>query len=150
MAQQSTVLSSSPQRPTETRRQLERRRTTNLGDPARTADWLTRTLGDWLLQRLQRLCWGQLEIVDGTDHDRFGASEPTSPSSHLRVLRPQFYRQVIFGGDLGAAESYLRGQWQTDDLVPLFRLLIRNQATLQRSAAASPGCFNPRRRSSVG
>ena len=99
--------------------------------PARTADWLTRRAKRLLHRRLQRLSWGQLEVVDGADHDHFGRVQDEQPLVELRVLHPQFYRQVIFGGDLGAAESYLSGQWQTDDLVPLFRLLIRNQSTLQ-------------------
>jgi cyclopropane-fatty-acyl-phospholipid synthase len=38
---------------------------------------------------------------------------------------------VVTGGDLGAAESYLEGEWVSDDLTDLFRVLLRNETVLQ-------------------
>ena len=37
-----------------------------------------------------------------------------------------FYRSVFLGGTIGAAESYMRGEWAADDLTDLIRLMIRN------------------------
>lgn len=82
-----------------------------------------------LLQRLQTLECGRLEIVEGQDRHVFG-SGPTPPT-RLRVTDPRFYRQVVTGGSMGAAESFLQGHWSADDLVSVFRLLAQNAATLQ-------------------
>lgn len=51
--------------------------------------------------------------------------ESTS-SVTVRVHRTRFYRDVLLGGSLAAAEAYLRGDWDCDDLTRLFRLMIRN------------------------
>ena len=97
-----------------------------------------------MLQRLQRLSHGQLELVEGTHRHRFGdRHRPASPPRTCACCDPQFYRQVIFGGDLGAAESYLRGHWQTEDLVSLFRLLVRNQDTLQQVSRGAAWLVKP-------
>ena len=47
----------------------------------------------------------------------------------MRVHHPRFYRQALWGGDLGVADSYLAGDWDCDDLTALFRLFVRNAAT---------------------
>lgn len=36
------------------------------------------------------------------------------------------YRRVMTGGTIGAAESYMDGQWATDNLTDLIRVMIRN------------------------
>lgn len=42
------------------------------------------------------------------------------------VNNDAFYRSVFLGGTIGAAESYMRGEWVADDLTDLIRLMIRN------------------------
>lgn len=43
------------------------------------------------------------------------------------VRHPRFYRRVLLGGALGAAEAYLDGDWSTSDLTQVMRLLLRHQ-----------------------
>lgn len=50
----------------------------------------------------------------------------------LRVHRPRFFRQAILGGTLGVAESYLRGDWDCDDLTGLIRIFVRNRNSADR------------------
>jgi cyclopropane-fatty-acyl-phospholipid synthase len=52
---------------------------------------------------------------------------PGHPLVTLEIRDPRFYRAVLFGGHLGAAESYLKGWWATDDLAGLVALLVRHQ-----------------------
>jgi cyclopropane-fatty-acyl-phospholipid synthase len=75
---------------------------------------------------LQRISEGTLDIVDGAGHRRFG----TDSRLHalVRVHDPQFYRQLMLGGSLGASDAYVRGEWDCDDLTSLFRIIVRNQA----------------------
>jgi len=47
--------------------------------------------------------------------------------SHIFVQHPHFFEAAVLGGSVGAAESYMDGEWQTDDLTRLIRLLVRNR-----------------------
>jgi len=52
-------------------------------------------------------------------HDRDDAATIT-------VHNPQFYRRTVFGGALGFAESYLQGEWTTDDLTAVLQFFAGN------------------------
>ena len=80
--------------------------------------------------RLTGLRRGELRLSDSFATSGGGESEE-SPVT-IRVHRPRFYRRLIAGGSTAAADSYLDGDWECDDLTALFRLFIRN-----RDAASS-------------
>ena len=42
------------------------------------------------------------------------------------------YRQLLFGGSIALADSYINGEWDTDDLTGLIRLAARNLAVLNK------------------
>jgi cyclopropane-fatty-acyl-phospholipid synthase len=48
----------------------------------------------------------------------------------LRVRDPEFYRRTALNGSVGAAEAYMDGMWDCDDLVALVRILVRNRDRL--------------------
>ena len=62
---------------------------------------------------------------------RFG-NKCKQQSHHLYVHHPKFYSSVVLGGSLGAAESYIQGEWSTDDLTGLLRFFLENAHTLKR------------------
>ena len=89
----------------------------------------------WLRQRvlagLSGLRQGQLRIVDGQGCVLLGTADGPDPiHATLTIHDPDFYRQVALGGSVGAGESYMDGQWSSDDLVALVRLLVRNRDLL--------------------
>lgn len=43
----------------------------------------------------------------------------------IRVHRPRFYRRLLLGADVGAAEAYLDGDWSTTDLTLTLRVGAR-------------------------
>ncbi len=75
---------------------------------------------------------GQIKLVDGDETLILGVQNP--PTIHysvsIRVNNNAFYSSLIMGGANGAAESYINGDWETDDLVGLVRLLLANRNTL--------------------
>ncbi|MDG2381943.1 MAG: cyclopropane-fatty-acyl-phospholipid synthase [Pirellulaceae bacterium] len=91
--------------------------------------WLTDWSRQLLFQRLGSLGFGQLEIVEGGDRHVFGSD--ANRLARLEVNDSSFYRHVVMGGALGAAESFLQGHWVSDDLVAVFRLLAINSTTFQ-------------------
>jgi len=66
---------------------------------------------------------GSLAVVlpDGTRH-AFGEGR----SVLLDIRDRAFFRRVATRGKLGLGESYTAGEWDTDDLVGLFELLLQN------------------------
>jgi cyclopropane-fatty-acyl-phospholipid synthase len=79
-----------------------------------------------ILERaLARLDSGTLEVrlPDGSQR-RFGAGPPVSMEIHDR----NFFRRVATRGKVGVGESYTAGEWDSDDLVSFFELLLRNAA----------------------
>jgi cyclopropane-fatty-acyl-phospholipid synthase len=83
-----------------------------------------------LLRRLERLERGRLRLVEADGVRSFGTAGD-GPAVELRVTDPRFYAKVAFGGSIGAAESYMAGQWRTDDLTGLLRLILRNRSVLE-------------------
>jgi cyclopropane-fatty-acyl-phospholipid synthase len=48
------------------------------------------------------------------------------------VHAPRFYRRIVFGGALGAAASWIDGDWDCDRLADLLRILIRSREATGR------------------
>lgn len=49
-----------------------------------------------------------------------------STTARLRVLRPAFFTKCVLAGDIGFAESYLDGDWDTPDLASLIAWFVLN------------------------
>jgi len=75
--------------------------------------------------RLAALRHGELRLREGAEDLRFGT--PGGLDAEIRVHDPAFYAELAFGGSVGAAESYMLGQWSSGDLTALMRLLLRNR-----------------------
>jgi len=73
---------------------------------------------------------GRLELA-GTDGEveRFG-DDAAPVTARIGVRDRRFWRMVASGGGLGAAEAYMHGLWDTDDLVGALAVLARNRQVL--------------------
>ena len=83
-----------------------------------------------LLKSLEGLRHGRLELVTASGRRVFGDAHSRLRST-LIVENPRFFSRAVFGGDDGAGDSYADGDWWSDDLVSLVRIVIQNMATLQ-------------------
>lgn len=102
--------------------------TAHLAGPAAT--WPDRQLRQLLLARLKQLQVGRLEFVDAAGRHVFEGERETSRPVQLTVTDPRAYRMIALGGSLGAAEAYLRGYWEADDLLAALRLFVQNASVL--------------------
>jgi cyclopropane-fatty-acyl-phospholipid synthase len=103
----------------------------------------------WVRRRLRTslgaLERGTLVLRDAGDEHAYGRPDPEGGlRCTLAVRDPAFYSSLGLGGTLGVAESFVRGEWEADDLTALIRILIRNGqvlAGLDRGLArlAEPG-----------
>jgi len=101
--------------------------------PGRTPKprFLDRLAQTALVTRLTQLRDGQLTLVHGDTHRRFGQRTARCPIDvTLHVLDSRFYGDVAFGGSIGAGEAYMAGYWRCSDLTALVRLLLANRHVL--------------------
>lgn len=92
-------------------------------------------------QALSKLQFGQLIIVEDFGKQAtttaFGelSHEPNKSSSEvgnhplkvsITIHDKSVYRQLLFGGSIALADSYINGEWDTEDLTGLIRLAARN------------------------
>ena len=100
--------------------------------PKARARLIDRAAAAVLERELAHLESGSLDVTlpDGTRRT-FGSGKPVSLEIHDRAL----FRRLATRGKVGFGESYTAGDWDTDDLVGLFELLLRNS----EAAAARNG-----------
>lgn len=81
------------------------------------------------LQMLQHLSHGSLtlRLPDGSAQ-RFGTGQ--GPLASMRLANWNVFSAALRSGDIGFAESYIAGDWNTPQLTDLLRLLIANRDAL--------------------
>lgn len=94
-----------------------------IGEPAPPSGWLDRLSRRVVLQRLADVTGGEIRLQDPAGTTPLG--QPSGLEASLQVHRPRFFRSALLGGSLAVAESYLRGDWDCDDLTSLFRIFAR-------------------------
>ena len=76
---------------------------------------------------LERWNVGRL-TVHLPDGSTLRAGDPAAePHATMWVHRERFFRELALRGDLGAGESYMAGDWRTDDLARFIELVLLNQ-----------------------
>lgn len=105
---------------------------------------LAQRTGRHLVHRmLARLATGRLTLKeDGRIYHYGRVGRDDSLSARVTVIDPHFYQAAAFGGSIGVAESYMRGDWRCDDLVAVIRIVIRNQQVLQSLDTGWSGLAN--------
>jgi cyclopropane-fatty-acyl-phospholipid synthase len=85
-----------------------------------------------------RLRRGTLDVtlLDGRVM-RFGGAEP-GPSAQMILHSYGFASKLINNGDIGIAEAYLRGEWDTPDLTQFLYLFCVNHELIQSMLANKP------------
>ncbi len=106
----------------------------------------TQTLGDRIeqtrgsslserifVQTLSALRHGHLQVRFPDGYVRsFG--DPASPvRANIHVVREDFYRKVMLYADIGFGEAYVDGDWDTDHLTNLLKLMLLNVEDLPLS-----------------
>lgn len=86
-----------------------------------------------LFKKFKDLKHGRLIITDHSEdsHAKYDFGETgTALNVKLTVHRSSFYSRTLFGGSIGNGESYVDGDWDTQDLTDLVRLFVLNRELL--------------------
>ncbi len=83
-----------------------------------------------VLRGLRGLQEGNLVLTDPIGTVTVGRDTgPGGLSGRVTIVDPRFWRLVAAGGSLGAAEAWINGLWDSDDLTTVLRLFVRNAET---------------------
>jgi cyclopropane-fatty-acyl-phospholipid synthase len=83
-----------------------------------------------VLNMMNHLAYGRLIIRENDRTLAFGPGNGLEAVIH--VHDPAFFTRVIIDGSIGAAESYVDGQWDTDDLTAVIRMIVVNQSLMEQ------------------
>ena len=98
--------------------------------PATGFSALDRLLRNRVLDQLRALRGRAIVLADPLGCIRTGDAEDAAAPLRIDVHGPGFYRALAANGSVGAAESYMDGEWDCADLVGLVQLLVRNRDLL--------------------
>lgn len=101
--------------------------------PATELSLLDRLMRGGVWRQLERLRHLSLILTDTSAGGpgltrRFGAASDGTDDAQMTVAAPGFYRRSALGGSIGFAESYILGEWTTDNLAAVLRVFCRNMA----------------------
>jgi len=82
--------------------------------------------------------WGRLTLVlpDGGRHQLAGRTD--GHAAVMTVRDPRFAARVLKSGDIGFAEGYMAGEWDTPDLAILLETLVNNYDHIRRLFDGNP------------
>jgi len=83
-----------------------------------------------LMKMLSRIEFGKLILQEGDKQWCFG--EGKRPCAHVTIRDTAAYQRILFGGSIGAGESYVDKLWEVDNLTALVRIMVLNMSLLDR------------------
>ncbi|MBE0444532.1 SAM-dependent methyltransferase [Psychrobacter sp. FME5] len=111
------------------------------------SDGINQVARKLIFRALQHIQFGSLTIIEAFGEqapktNNFGSVSTSTASSSavgrhslnvtLMIYDSAVYRQLLLGGSIALADSYINGEWDTDDLTGLIRLAARNLAVLNK------------------
>ncbi len=69
---------------------------------------------------------GKLRVALPTGEELIYGLKSPGPEATLKVLNPVFFKKCILYGEVGFGESYVDGDWETDDVVSLLSWFLIN------------------------
>jgi cyclopropane-fatty-acyl-phospholipid synthase len=96
-----------------------------------------RTSTEVLLGLLAQLRSGHLKLTLPNQEVKEFGNKFDKLHAEIQVLDWSVFKQVLSHGDIGFAESYIRGEWNTPDLQAVLELTVRNRAILEKAIYGS-------------
>lgn len=99
---------------------------------------MNKTASEQLLKRLDQLSWGSLTLTTPDGKVRtFAGQERVDHHANLVVHDWGVITNLIRKGDIGFADDYRAGKWDTDDINQLVQVGLKNQTAMQDMVAGN-------------
>lgn len=69
---------------------------------------------------------GQMTMELPSGEKRVYGNEPQGIRAHIRIKNKLFFRKCVLYGDVGFGESYVDGDWDTEDITAVIKWMIHN------------------------
>lgn len=69
---------------------------------------------------------GRLHVVLPSGEEVFYGLDEPGPEAAIQILNPAFFKKCILYGDVGFGESYVDGDWETDDVAQVISWFVHN------------------------
>jgi len=79
--------------------------------------------------KLKKISEGYLIVIDSKGKHHFFGDNKNSLKAKIKIVDPGFCYKILRKGSAGLGESYMSGQFETDDLTSLIELSARNIKT---------------------
>ena len=97
-----------------------------ISDPAAPMDLGTRLCRKLFDRALSPYGAGKLRVVYPEGEETIYGTQRPGPEATIRILRPAFFKRVVLYGEVGFGESYVDGDWETDDVVGVLSWFLVN------------------------
>ena len=78
-------------------------------------------------KELEKLSWGKIKFKFNDLIEKSYVGKQSGLESNIIINDNSVYKDLIFRGDLGFAESYISKKWETYNLNSLLKILLKNQ-----------------------
>jgi cyclopropane-fatty-acyl-phospholipid synthase len=78
-------------------------------------------------KELEKLSWGKIKFKFNDLLEKNYVGKQIGLESNIIINDNSVYKDLIFRGDLGFAESYISKKWETSNLNSLLKILLKNQ-----------------------
>lgn len=91
---------------------------------------------------LSKLQYGEITIID--DGETYCFSSPNNLFNHsiITIHNKKCYQKILLNGSNGAAESYINGDWDVDNLESLLEIILKNREVLKDFDVGFPKLSN--------
>lgn len=103
-------------------------------------NWIDRFYSRLVMKKLNTLTVGRIVLRFECNEAVLGDPASTEPVAIVNVHDCGFFRRLALEGAVGAAESYMDGEWSSPDLTAVFQVLLQNESSLQ---GLRTGRFSP-------
>jgi len=95
---------------------------------AKQSNWLDKRCRDIVLSVFRQLNYGQLEIIEGTEHSFYPKVAPENViKGTIHILDQSIYRDFVKGGSIGVAQAYIDNKWNSPNLTNVIRIFAKAQ-----------------------
>lgn len=97
-----------------------------------TSSWFDKRCRALVHSVFENVNYGQLEVVEGTEHFLFTATTADKDQADLikakiNIHDVSVYKEFVKGGSIGVAEAFIAGKWSSPNLTNVIRIFAKAQ-----------------------
>ena len=96
---------------------------------------MDKLLKKYLDFKLQNIKWGEITVNFKNTYQKIFKAKEGDLSSNIFIKDNSFFKDVLFRGELGFADSYINNKWETSNLTNLLKIFLKNQQIKKKNWA---------------